>query len=78
MSTERSHISKGGRGKLSLCGGAESTYITVVVDIGPFEVLVVWHEFQAQVSTNQLAQAPARPPNSGDEVRFVLHGSSLA
>ena len=34
----------------------------------------------AQFSTNQLALSlgsPARPPNSGDEVRFVLHGSSL-
>ena len=31
---------------LSLCGGTESTYTTVVVDVGPFEVLVVWHEFQ--------------------------------
>ena len=36
--------------------------------------------FIAQFSTNQLALSPgspARPPNSGDEVRFVLHGSSL-
>ena len=36
--------------------------------------------FIAQFSTNQLALSlgfPTRPPNSGDEVRFVLHGSSL-
>ena len=35
----------------------------------------------AQSSTNQLAfspGSPARPSNSGDEVRFVLHGSNLA
>ena len=45
----------------------------------------MWQEFYgpsfiAQFSTNQLALSPgspARPPNSGDEVRFVLHGSSL-
>ena len=37
MSTERPHKSKGGRGKLfALCGGTESTYIIVVVDVGPF------------------------------------------
>ena len=54
-----------------------------------WKVLVVWHEFQvdyglsliAQSSTNQLALSPgspARPSNSGDEVRFVLLASSLA
>ena len=37
MSTERSHKSNGGHGKLfSPCGGTESTYNTVVVDVGPF------------------------------------------
>ena len=30
----------------SFCGGTESTFKTVVVDFGPLEVLVVWHEFQ--------------------------------
>ena len=49
----------------------------------------MWHEFQvdygpsliAQSLTDQLALSPgspARPSNSGDEVRFVLHGSSVA
>ena len=51
-------------------------------------MLVVWHDGSkygpsliGQSSTNQLALSPgspARPSNSGDEIRFVLHGSSLA
>ena len=35
----------------------------------------------AQSSSNELALSPGSPVrllNSGDEVRFVLHGSSLA
>ena len=39
-STERSHISKGGRGKLFLSVEVQNLYIhvykTVVVDVGPF------------------------------------------
>ena len=58
------------------------------MDVGPFGS-VQWlcgrsskygPSFIAQFSTNQLAlspSSPARPPNFGDEVRFVLHGSSL-
>ena len=52
------------------------------------EVLVVWHEFQvdhgpsliAQSLTDQLALSPgspARPSNSGDEVRFSCMGVVL-
>ena len=67
---------------LSLCGGTESTYITVVVDVGPFGSVGCvarvpsMARLSAQSSTNQLALSPgspARPPNSGDEVRFILH-----
>ena len=75
LNTEHSHKSKEGR-------GTESTYITVVVDVGPFEVLVVWHEFQispvlaiAQSSTNQLAlspSSPARPSNYCSSQRLDL------
>ena len=47
--TERSHKSKGGHGKLFLSVEVQILHtllLSVVVDVGPFEVLVVWHEFQ--------------------------------
>ena len=54
------------------------------MDVGPFRsVGCARHEFQvlpsfiAQFSPNPIdlspLGSPARPPNSGDEVRFVLH-----
>ena len=78
VSTERSHKSKGGRGELFLYGGTESTHITVVVDVGTFGSVGCVAQFPSMASsalTNQLALSPgspARPPNSGDKVRFVL------
>ena len=88
-STESSHKSKGGRGKLFLCGGIYRIYIQYCCS-GCWSIWKCWlcgmsskygPSLIAQSSTNQLALSPgspARPSNSGGDVRFVLHGSSLA
>ena len=52
--TERCHTSKGGRSELLLCGCTESTYNTVVVDVGPVGIVS-----QARLSRESLA-LPAR------------------
>ena len=88
VSTEHSHESKGGQGKLFLsvevqnyihycCGGCWSIWKCWLYGTSSKYGL----SFIAQSSTNQLALSPgspARPSNSGNEVAFILHGSSLA
>ena len=70
MSTEHSHKSKGGRGKLFLSAmEVQNLHILLLYCmLVHLEVLVVWHEFQvcgpsfiAQFSTNQLALSPGSP-----------------